>query len=87
MSLVISYLKREVIYDEFNQTIKIAKERLNAPFPHEFSNHQYMFQHPIIDINDFVEKRDEGMLTYSHLGFNKPDLYNAENSETQNTEA
>ena len=82
MSIVCLYLTRETVYDEFGHTIKMAKERLKAPFPHEFSEHQNMFNHPIIEFEDFVEKDKEEMLTYCELGINIPVLYNAKNDET-----
>ena len=83
MSIVCLYLTRETVYDEFGQAIKIAKEKLKAPFPHEFSEHQNMFDHPIIiEFEDFVEKDKEDILTYCELGINIPVLYDAKNNET-----
>ena len=82
MSIICLYLTRETVYDEFGHAIIMAKERLKAPFPHEFSEHQNMFNHPIIEFEDFVEKDKEEMLTYCELGINIPVLYNAKNDET-----
>jgi len=76
VSIIALYVSRETVYDEFGQAIKMAKERLKVPFPHEPSEHQFMFEHPIIDFDDYVEKEPEIMLTYSHLGLNKAKLYN-----------
>ncbi|HAW79321.1 MAG TPA: hypothetical protein DCX27_06130 [Balneola sp.] len=88
MSIVCLYLTRETVYDEFGHAIRMAKERLKVPFPHEFSEHQNMFNHPIIiDLEDFVEKDKEEMLTYCELGINIPVLYDAKNNETQNSKA
>jgi len=70
MSLVVIYLSRESLYDEMKDTIQMAKERLKTPFPHEMSERNFNFRHPVINIEEYHVIEEEKLLTYSHLGKN-----------------
>jgi len=70
MSLVVIYLSRESLYDEAIDTIRMARERLKTPFPHEMSETNFNFRHPVINVEEYHVIEEEDFLTYSHLGKN-----------------
>ena len=70
MSIIAIYFKRQIVYDQAIKTLSTARERLKAPFPHEFSEHSFKFGHPIINVEEYHVTEKENLLTYCHLGKN-----------------
>tara|TARA_Y100001973_G_C5029812_1_gene247463 strand:+ start:41 stop:331 length:291 start_codon:yes stop_codon:yes gene_type:complete len=70
MTIVVIYLSRQTLYDEVTDTIRMARERLKTPFPHEMSETNFNFRHPVINVEEYHVIEEENLLTYSHLGKN-----------------
>ena len=70
MTMVVIYLSRQTLYDEAIDTIRIARERLKTPFPHEMTETNFNFRHPVINVEEYHVIEEEKLLTYSHLGKN-----------------